>query len=101
MKLNRKLWSLSDPECGILPALIKVELSSSSTPVERCFVYCAIFPRDYEFKESKLVLLWMEKGLINQPLEGNKQMEDLGAEYFRELVSRSFFQQSGNSVCHA
>ncbi|CBI35078.3 unnamed protein product, partial [Vitis vinifera] len=63
--------------------------------VEKCFVYCATFPQDYEFRETELVLLWMAEGLI-QPLEGNKQMEDLGAEYFRELVSRSFFQQSGN-----
>ena len=61
LKLNSKLWSLFDPECGILPALIKVELSSSSSPVEEmlCLV-CNI--------SSRLVLLWMAEGLINQPL---------------------------------
>ncbi|KAG6625389.1 hypothetical protein CIPAW_16G092900 [Carya illinoinensis] len=26
---------------------------------ERCFAYCSIFPKDYEFKEQQLVLLWM------------------------------------------
>ncbi|RVW92951.1 putative disease resistance RPP13-like protein 1 [Vitis vinifera] len=38
----------------------------------------------------------MDGGGLIQPLEGNKQMDDLGAEYFCELVSRSFFRRSGN-----
>ncbi|XP_034705129.1 putative disease resistance protein RGA4 [Vitis riparia] len=91
--LNSKIWSLSDTECDIIPALrLSYHLPAQ---LKRCFVYCATFPQDYEFKETELILLWMAEGLI-QPLEGNKQMEDLGGEYFRELVSRSFFQQSGN-----
>ena len=56
-------------------------------------MFCSIFPKDYEFKEQELVLLWMAEGLI-QPSEGDKQMEDLGSEYFQDLLSRSFFQQS-------
>ncbi|KAL6328017.1 hypothetical protein AAG906_033281 [Vitis piasezkii] len=92
--LNSKIWSLPDTECGIIPAL-RLSYHHLPAQLKRCFVYCATFPQDYEFKETELILLWMAEGLI-QPLEGNKQMEDLGAEYFRELVSRSFFQQSGN-----
>uniref|UniRef100_F6HVC0 Disease resistance RPP13-like protein 1 n=1 Tax=Vitis vinifera TaxID=29760 RepID=F6HVC0_VITVI len=92
--LNSKIWILPDTECGIIPAL-RLSYHHLPAQLKRCFVYCATFPQDYEFKETELILLWMAEGLI-QPLEGNKQMEDLGAEYFRELVSRSFFQQSGN-----
>ncbi|XP_034702883.1 putative disease resistance RPP13-like protein 1 [Vitis riparia] len=92
--LNSKIWSLSDTECDIIPAL-RLSYHHLPAQLKRCFVYCATFPQDYEFRETELVLLWMAEGLI-QPLEGNKQMEDLGAEYFRELVSRSFFQQSRN-----
>ena len=94
--LNSKMWGLSDTECGIIPAL-RLSYQYRPAQLKRCFVYCAIFPHDYEFKESELVLLWMAEGLIRvQPSEGNKQMEDLGAEYFRELVSRSFLMQSEN-----
>ncbi|RVW96933.1 putative disease resistance RPP13-like protein 1 [Vitis vinifera] len=92
--LNSKIWSLSDTECDIIPAL-RLSYHHLPAQLKRCFVYCATFPQDYEFKETELILLWMAEGLI-QPLEGNKQMEDLGGEYFRELVSRSFFQRSGN-----
>ena len=95
--LNSKMWSLSDTaECGIIPAL-RLSYHHLPAQLKRCFVYCAIFPQDYEFKETELVLLWMAEGLIRvQPSEGDKQMEDLGAEYFRELVSRSFLMQSEN-----
>ncbi|XP_034705363.1 putative disease resistance RPP13-like protein 1 isoform X2 [Vitis riparia] len=92
--LNSKIWTLPDTECGIIPAL-RLSYHHLPAQLKRCFVYCATFPQDYEFRETELVLLWMAEGLI-QPLEGNKQMEDLGGEYFRELVSRSFFQQSGS-----
>ncbi|KAF7112356.1 hypothetical protein RHSIM_RhsimUnG0237500 [Rhododendron simsii] len=44
-------------------------------------------------KEKELVFWWMAEGLIQKPT-GQKQMEDLGSDYFRELSSRSFFQPS-------
>ena len=92
--LNSKIWSSS--ATGIIPAL-RLSYQHLPAQLKRCFVYCAIFPHDYEFEETDLVLLWMAEGLIQvQPSEGNKQMEDLGAEYFRELVSRSFLMQSEN-----
>ncbi|KAF7138209.1 hypothetical protein RHSIM_Rhsim07G0065800 [Rhododendron simsii] len=47
-------------------------------------------------QEKELVFLWMAEGLIQKPM-GQKQMEDLGCEYFQELLSRSFFQLSSSS----
>ncbi|XP_031257648.1 putative disease resistance RPP13-like protein 1 [Pistacia vera] len=88
--LNSKLWDLPE-ENGILSVL---RLSYHHLPLhlKRCFVYCAIFPKDYEFIDDELILLWMAEGLI-QPSE-NKHLEDLGHEYFRDLLSRSIFQRS-------
>ncbi|KAL7203806.1 hypothetical protein ACSBR2_016956 [Camellia fascicularis] len=67
--------------------------SLPSLSTDRCFGYCAIVPKDYEFGEEELVLLWMAEGLIEHP-EGEEQIEDVGRRYFHELVSRSFFQSS-------
>ncbi|KAL7204416.1 hypothetical protein ACSBR2_017480 [Camellia fascicularis] len=90
--LNSNIWN---EESGILTAL---KLSYLHLPVhlKRCFSYCAIVPKDYEFTEEELVLLWMAEGLIEQPKRGD-QMEDLGRKYFYELVSRSFFQPSSGN----
>ncbi|PSS12021.1 Disease resistance RPP13-like protein [Actinidia chinensis var. chinensis] len=88
--LNSEIWDLKGSD--ILPAL---RLSYHYLPphLKQCFAYCAILPKDYEFEEEELVLLWMAEGFICQQ-EGKTKMEDLGGEYFHELLSRSFFQPS-------
>jgi hypothetical protein len=90
--LKNKIWDLPEVESEIAPALM---LSYHHLPshLKRCFAYCSVLPKDYLFEEKHLVLLWMAEGLL-QPQKGKKRMEDLGSEYFRNLLSRSFFQQS-------
>ncbi|KAG6625058.1 hypothetical protein CIPAW_16G069400 [Carya illinoinensis] len=90
--LTSKIWDIPKERSGIAPALM---LSYHNLPshLKRCFAYCSILPKDYEFEEKEVVLLWMAEGLI-QPLQEDKKLEDLGTEYFRNLWSRSFFQQS-------
>jgi len=89
--LKSKIWDIPEERSRIVPALM---LSYHHLPshLKRCFAYCSILPKDYEFQEQQLVLLWMAEGII-QP-QGDKQMEDLGSQYFHDLLSRSFFQQS-------
>ncbi|XP_044465073.1 putative disease resistance RPP13-like protein 1 [Mangifera indica] len=86
--LNSKIWDSADVG-GILPVL-KLSYYHLPPHLKRCFSYCAIFPKDYEFEEMELGLLWLAEGLI-QPLN---QHLDLAGEYFRDLCSRSLFQKS-------
>ncbi|XP_035541703.1 putative disease resistance protein RGA1 [Juglans regia] len=90
--LKSKIWDIPEERSGIAPALM---LSYHNLPshLKRCFAYCSILPKDYEFREKEVVLLWMAEGLIH-PRQDEEEMEDLGSEYFRNLLSRSFFQQS-------
>ncbi|XP_031267554.1 putative disease resistance RPP13-like protein 1 [Pistacia vera] len=90
--LNRKIWDLPDDEGDILRT---IGLSYHHLPphLKQCFAYCSIFPADYEFDKESLVLLWMAEGFVQQPT-GRKKLEEIGVEYFDELVSRSFLQQS-------
>ncbi|KAJ9174464.1 hypothetical protein P3X46_013103 [Hevea brasiliensis] len=92
--LNSAIWNLSDDESDILPVL-RLSYYHLPSDLKRCFAYCGVFPKGYEFEEYELVLLWMAEGLIVPPQEKiNMHMEDLGSEYFRELLSRSIFQVS-------
>ncbi|XP_059438307.1 putative disease resistance RPP13-like protein 1 [Corylus avellana] len=90
--LESKIWNILEEKNEFVPALM---LSYHHLPshLKRCFAYCSILPKDYEFEKQQLVLLWMGEGLIQQQ-EGDEQMEDLGSRYFCDLLSRSFFQQS-------
>lgn len=90
--LNSEIWDLPEEESGILPAL-KLSYHDLPSHLKQCFAYCAIFPKEYEFDENELVLLWMAEGFLQQQ-EKKKAAEDLGHEYFRELSSRLLFQQS-------
>ncbi|XP_043714758.1 putative disease resistance RPP13-like protein 1 [Telopea speciosissima] len=87
--LENEIWDLRESE--ILPSLM---LSYHHLPpvLKRCFAYCALFPKNYEFKKIELALLWMAEGIV-QP-KGSKRLEDIGVGYFDELFMRSFFELS-------
>ncbi|GAB4841392.1 hypothetical protein Ancab_022121 [Ancistrocladus abbreviatus] len=90
--LDSSMWDLPGGNNDILPAL---SLSYCLLPscLKRCFTYCAVFPKGYQFEKEKLVLLWMAAGFLDSPNNNNIVLEDVGNECFGELLSRSFFDE--------
>ncbi|XP_022717256.1 putative disease resistance RPP13-like protein 1 [Durio zibethinus] len=86
-----EIWEFPEDRCGIVPAL---RLSYCHLPphLKQCFAYCSILPKDYEFEEEEIILLWRAEGLLQQ--KAGSQCGDFGSRCFRDLVSRSFFQMS-------
>ncbi|KAL3533397.1 hypothetical protein ACH5RR_006918 [Cinchona calisaya] len=91
--LKSELWELPLGD-NVFPAL---SLSYHFLPsdLQKCFAYCSIFPRDHEFEMDDLVRRWMAEGFI-RPV-GEKRLEDIGRDYFKGLLFRSFFQISQNN----
>ena len=87
--LKSDLWKLEND--NILPALL---LSYQYLPshLKRCFSYCSIFPKDYPLDRKRLILLWMAEGFLEHS-QGEESMEEVGDDYFAELLSRSLIQQ--------
>ncbi|XP_035838369.1 putative disease resistance RPP13-like protein 1 [Helianthus annuus] len=98
--LNSKIWdskSVGDLSADwkvIFPALM-LSYHELSANLKRLFAYCSLFPKDFLFDKKELVLLWLAEGFLNKS-NSAKSPECLGYEYFEELLSRSFFQQSPN-----
>nr|XP_025635453.1 putative disease resistance RPP13-like protein 1 [Arachis hypogaea] len=90
--LNSEIWEYSEEESGLLPAL-RISYFHLPSYLKRCFTYCSLYPKAYELDRDELMLLWMTEGLLQQPKSGNI-LEEVGYEYFDDLVSRSFFQHS-------
>ncbi|BAT89336.1 hypothetical protein VIGAN_06026800 [Vigna angularis var. angularis] len=87
--LKSEIWELEDSD--VIPALA---LSYNHLPshLKRCYAYCALFPKDYEFDKNCLIQLWIAENFVQ--FHHHKSPEDIGEQYFDDLLSRSFFQQS-------
>ncbi|KAL9373036.1 hypothetical protein Peur_035280 [Populus x canadensis] len=89
-----ELWGLDEVdrdqvERGIFLPLL---LSYYDLPsvVRRCFLYCAMFPKDYEMRKYELVKMWIAQGYLKET--SGADMEAVGEQYFQVLAARSFFQ---------
>ncbi|XP_057498289.1 putative disease resistance RPP13-like protein 1 [Actinidia eriantha] len=93
--LKSELWDLPEDKNDILPVL-RLSYHYLPSHLKQCFAFCSLFSKDYEFEKEKLVLLWMAQNFVKQP-NSSKTLEEVGDEYFHELLSRSFFQQASGS----
>ncbi|EEC68348.1 hypothetical protein OsI_36473 [Oryza sativa Indica Group] len=53
--------------------------------LQRCFLYCSLFPKGFKYKIDELVHLWVAEGLVDSG-NLNKSMEDTGRDYFNEML---------------
>ncbi|KAG2674863.1 hypothetical protein I3760_13G157300 [Carya illinoinensis] len=87
---NNKLQKIKEND--ILPTL-KLSYDQLPSHLKQCFAYCSIFPKDYVMEKSILINLWIAQGFI-KPSNQNECFEDVGHEYFMDLLWRSFFQEA-------
>ncbi|CDP20160.1 unnamed protein product [Coffea canephora] len=90
--LTSEEWTRMDIPGGPMPAL---RLSYIHLPsyLKRCFAYCAVFPKDYQFRNEEIIQLWQANDLLGYP-EENKRIENEGEKCIRELRMRSLFHKS-------
>ncbi|XP_044366669.1 putative disease resistance RPP13-like protein 1 [Triticum aestivum] len=84
--LNMKINKLSEPMRALLWSYEKLDPC-----LQRCYLYCSLFPKGHKYVTDELVLLWMAEGLIYS-YNQNKSVEDVGRDCFKEMISVSFFQ---------
>ncbi|WVZ03555.1 hypothetical protein V8G54_024361 [Vigna mungo] len=92
--MESEIWDFSENESDILPAL-KLSYFHLPSHLKKCFAFCALFPRGYRFDKECLIQLWMAQNFLENPLQ-KKSPKEVGEDYFNDLLSWSFFQQSSN-----
>ncbi|GLT42376.1 hypothetical protein SLA2020_163780 [Shorea laevis] len=95
--LNSEVWNLGLGEVFAALLLSYYDLPSAE---KQCFLYCSIFPKDFEIKKDDLIHQWMSQGYLSS----SENMEIVGVGYFQCLVARSFFQdlekqEDGSITC--
>ncbi|KAK8464403.1 hypothetical protein PHAVU_011G200820 [Phaseolus vulgaris] len=86
-----EIWEFSKERCDIIPALALSYIHLPSH-LKVCFAYCALFPKDYEFKKEDLIQLWMTENFAHYH-QHSRTPEEVCQQYFNDLLLRSFFQQ--------
>ncbi|KAF6984729.1 hypothetical protein CFC21_002690 [Triticum aestivum] len=61
--------------------------------LQPCFAICSIFPKNWRFRRDKLVKIWMALDFIRPAEADGRKLEDVGKEYFDQLVQGSFFHE--------
>ncbi|XP_044500101.1 putative disease resistance protein RGA1 [Mangifera indica] len=87
---DNEIWKLDQKNDNILHAL-KISYNHLSPPLKQCFVYCSMFPKDFMYNNLDLVDFWIGHGLLHAHNE-NEDLENIGMQYIKELMWRSFFQ---------
>ncbi|XP_057977583.1 putative disease resistance protein RGA3 [Malania oleifera] len=87
---NKEFSNMDQEENDIIPVL---RLSYDDLPsyLKHCFAYCSVYPKDSEIKKRTLIQLWMANGFLHSQ-DGKQCAEEIGDQYFTELLRRSFFQ---------
>ncbi|XP_027102986.2 putative disease resistance RPP13-like protein 1 [Coffea arabica] len=88
-------WTQLDNQNGPIPAL-RLSYIHLPSHLKRCFAYCAIFHKDYQFRKEEIIQLWQANGLLEYPGE-NKRIENMGEKCIHELRMRSLFHQLSES----
>jgi hypothetical protein len=53
-------------------------------------VFCSLFPKDIIIRSGEIVQLWIAEGYVDNMTP--KIPEDLGLDYYRELISRNLLE---------
>ncbi|XP_028069076.1 disease resistance protein RPP13-like [Camellia sinensis] len=55
-----------------------------------CFLYLALFPKEYEISVRRLLQLWIAEGFVK--MSSTQQPEDIAGKYLKELVHRNMIE---------
>ncbi|KAF8649669.1 hypothetical protein HU200_064209 [Digitaria exilis] len=91
--LKNEIWKSLQLNGGIMHAL---KLSYDELPyyLQQCFLYCSIFPNNYQFLSSELVCIWISQGFVKCS-HSTERLEEIGQNYLTDLLNSGFFQQVG------
>ncbi|KAL6660584.1 hypothetical protein ACP70R_001619 [Stipagrostis hirtigluma subsp. patula] len=62
--------------------------------IRYCFLYCSLFPEDYQFSRDNLVRLWVAEGFVVR--KGDSTPEEVAEGYLMELIHRNMLQLVDN-----
>ncbi|KAJ4787011.1 Disease resistance protein (CC-NBS-LRR class) family [Rhynchospora pubera] len=85
---NSEIWKTNNE----VMASLELSYMNLSSVLKECFAYCSIFPKGHLIYKEELIGQWMANGLVSFTRSTGGMEDDLGNEYFEQLVQVSFLQ---------
>ncbi|THG04601.1 hypothetical protein TEA_004679 [Camellia sinensis var. sinensis] len=88
---NGLSWELSNnPGLEVVKIILLLSFNDLPYRLKCCFLYCCLFPEDYEIRRKRLIRLWMAEGFVEK-VRG-RTPEEVAESYLMELICRSMLQ---------
>ncbi|CAD5195643.1 unnamed protein product [Musa acuminata subsp. malaccensis] len=96
--LRSDAWSMNSTDKE-LPRALHLSYEDFPPHLKQCFLYCSLYPEKSDLYYKEIVRLWVAEGLILK--QGDRLVEDIAEEYYRELVCRSLLQVNPSYADHS
>ncbi|KAK9922854.1 hypothetical protein M0R45_031295 [Rubus argutus] len=88
---NSLNWHLANnPLLGSVKNILLLSFNDLPYQLKHCFLYCSLFPEDYEMKRKRLIRLWIAEGFVEH--QTGVTPEVVAEHYLSELCFRSMLQ---------
>jgi len=85
-------WQLSsNPELSWVASVLNLSYNDLPSYLKNCFLYCGLFPEDYQIERKQLIRLWIAEGFV-QDRGAEMTLADVATCYLKELADRSLLQ---------
>ncbi|XP_064987038.1 putative disease resistance protein RGA4 [Musa acuminata AAA Group] len=87
--LESDAWNMNQIDDEV-PAALNLSYVDLPSHLKQCFLYCSLLTQKSDSYYKEIIRLWVAEGLIAE--RGNRLLEDIGEEYYHELVCRNLLQ---------
>ncbi|GKV46473.1 hypothetical protein SLEP1_g53454 [Rubroshorea leprosula] len=94
-KLLPRHWKLALSEFSKFESIVsclKFSYECLEPQCQECFLYCALYPEDYEIPKEELIEYWIEEGLIYKEGKSREAMNWKGHDILDKLVDNCLLE---------
>ncbi|VAI26811.1 unnamed protein product [Triticum turgidum subsp. durum] len=88
-------WNEEDRSREELSYSVGLSYDDLSPELKQCFLYYSLLPKGSGFEKDRVISMWISEGFVQhdgRSESGEFDLEEIGAEYHRELVDRNLLE---------
>ncbi|KAK8634189.1 hypothetical protein V6N13_015017 [Hibiscus sabdariffa] len=92
-ELKRQTWMVKEVEDKVIERLRFSFDHLKDDEVKQCFLYCALYPEDFEIFKDELTECWIDEGFIDE-MDSRQDMKDKGHVILKRLEDNCLLEDA-------